>query len=187
MPRKGWSQMDTPSGWVQIIRGPRPRAAQWPRAQPTKQDVPQKKPGMKAGSTKPVADHVPPLRAASRPPEAMAVDAAAEVERLESAIAVLGEANPHARPLKDALQAANPGPKCHRWPRGWRLARNFSNGPSVELHVPRRSSTGPNRGSSTWRKSRRPRSGCWCCRRRRRISHQVRCPRSESCRGRLQS
>ena len=32
MPRKGWSQLDVPSGWVQIIRGPRPRSVQWPRA-----------------------------------------------------------------------------------------------------------------------------------------------------------
>ena len=39
---------------------------------------------------------------ASRPPEA----AITEAQRLEAAIAVLGETNPHARPLKDALQAA---------------------------------------------------------------------------------
>ena len=32
MPRKGWSQLDVPSGWVQIIRGPRPWSVQWPRA-----------------------------------------------------------------------------------------------------------------------------------------------------------
>ena len=65
--------------------------------------MPQKKSDMKVGSTKPVGNHVPPLWAASRPPEALAVDA---VERLESAIAVLGEANLHVRPLKDALEAA---------------------------------------------------------------------------------
>ena len=36
----------------------------------------------------------------------MAVDAIAEVQRLEAAIAALGETNPHAKPLKVALQAA---------------------------------------------------------------------------------
>ena len=36
----------------------------------------------------------------------MAVDALAEVQRLEAAIAALGETNPHAKPLKVALQAA---------------------------------------------------------------------------------
>ena len=32
MPRRGWSAMDVPSGWVQILRGPRPRSVRWPRA-----------------------------------------------------------------------------------------------------------------------------------------------------------
>ena len=36
----------------------------------------------------------------------MAVDAIAEVQRLEAAIAAFGETNPHAKPLKVALQAA---------------------------------------------------------------------------------
>ena len=44
----------------------------------------------------------PPLREASRPPEA----ATTEAQLLEAAIAALGETNPHARLLKDALQAA---------------------------------------------------------------------------------
>ena len=66
-----------------------------------RQDGPQRQSG-----TKPAAGHVPPLRGASRPPEAVAEDAVAEVQRLEAAIAVLGESNPHARPLKDVLQAA---------------------------------------------------------------------------------
>ena len=32
MVRRGWSQIDVPTGWVQILRGPRPPSAQWPRA-----------------------------------------------------------------------------------------------------------------------------------------------------------
>ena len=33
MPRKGWSSLETPAGWYQVIRGPRPKAVQWPRRQ----------------------------------------------------------------------------------------------------------------------------------------------------------
>ena len=40
------------------------------------------------------------LRGASRPPEVVAADFLAEVQRLESTIAVLGESNPYAGPLE---------------------------------------------------------------------------------------
>ena len=42
----------------------------------------------------------------SRAPESVVADAIADVSRLESAISVLGEDNPHARPLLDALRVA---------------------------------------------------------------------------------
>ena len=32
MVRNGWFHVEVPNGWVQLIRGPRPKAAQWPRA-----------------------------------------------------------------------------------------------------------------------------------------------------------
>ena len=32
MPRKGWSAMDVPSGWVQVLRGLRPTSVRWPMA-----------------------------------------------------------------------------------------------------------------------------------------------------------
>ena len=32
MPRKGWTQVEVPSGWTQLIRGPRPKSVQWPKA-----------------------------------------------------------------------------------------------------------------------------------------------------------
>ena len=38
MPRKGWSSIPVSDGWLQVLRGPRPPAAKWPRAskpQPT--------------------------------------------------------------------------------------------------------------------------------------------------------
>ena len=32
MGRRGWSEMPIPDGWVQVIRGPRPKSEVWPRA-----------------------------------------------------------------------------------------------------------------------------------------------------------
>ena len=40
MVRKGWTKVDVPDGWVQIIRGPRPRSVQWPNA--GRQEVPKR-------------------------------------------------------------------------------------------------------------------------------------------------
>ena len=31
--RKGWSSVEVPGGWLQVIRGPRPPASKWPQAQ----------------------------------------------------------------------------------------------------------------------------------------------------------
>ena len=33
MPRKGWTSFPTPSGWFEVIRGPRPKSEEWPRHQ----------------------------------------------------------------------------------------------------------------------------------------------------------
>ena len=33
MPRKGWTQIEVPHGWKQLIRGVRPRSEKWPRAE----------------------------------------------------------------------------------------------------------------------------------------------------------
>ena len=32
MPRRGWSAMEIPSGWFEVIRGPRPPSVRWPQA-----------------------------------------------------------------------------------------------------------------------------------------------------------
>ena len=47
MPRKGWSAVEVPNGWLQVIRGPRLPAAQWPRAKA--QSKPVQKPNPKVG------------------------------------------------------------------------------------------------------------------------------------------
>ena len=33
MVRRGWSVMEVPDGWVQVLRGPRPPAVRWPKAE----------------------------------------------------------------------------------------------------------------------------------------------------------
>ena len=48
----------------------------------------------------------PPIRQASRAPDVVAADAVSEVSRLENAIQVLGETNPHAQFLVEALRVA---------------------------------------------------------------------------------
>ena len=90
---------------AQVLRGPRPPSVKWPHArggsrapsgrwrQPKKKRVPQFIP--------------PPLRQASRVPEVVAADAVSEVLRLESAIQVLGETNPHAQCLVEGLRVAH--------------------------------------------------------------------------------
>ena len=32
MVRRGWTALDAPSGWIQVLRGPRPKSVQWPSA-----------------------------------------------------------------------------------------------------------------------------------------------------------
>ena len=86
------------------FEGPRPPSVKWPHAregsrapsgrwrQPKEKRVPQSIP--------------PPLRQASRAPEVVAADTALEVSRFENAIQVLGETNPHAQCLVEALRVA---------------------------------------------------------------------------------
>ena len=98
MPRR-WHQ--TPNGWWQkSIRGPRPPSVSWPRA-----------PSDPSVWARPVRIYEAgrPRSSFARshyPPEVTTADAMAEVQRLESAIAVLGESNPHAGPLLKSLQVA---------------------------------------------------------------------------------
>ena len=100
MPR-GWHQ--TPSGWWQrSIRCPRPKSEKWPRAgtqQPSQ-------PGRSRGRTSQDSSSPVPHRCNNPAARQSQFDAIANVSRLESAIAVLGEDNPHARPLLDALRVA---------------------------------------------------------------------------------
>ena len=94
------------SGWVQVLRGPRPPSEKWPSAK----DAHRVHQSGRWRQPKPDKVHPlqspPPLRQPSNPPEAAAAIASAEVQRLETAISALGETSPHAKPLVEALRIA---------------------------------------------------------------------------------
>ena len=77
------------------------------------------------------------------PPEVTTADAVAEVQRLESAIAVLGESNLHAGPLLKSLQVAKSRSRVRGWQTGSRRARVSSNGPSAAWFERRKFSREP--------------------------------------------
>ena len=97
MGRRGWTSANA-SGWVQIIRGPRPPSVQWPRVgqqfrQPAQQSQPQVHrhvQKVKTSGTRPLIDPSVKMTAAKE-----------RVEKLESAVAAM------AGPEVDSLRAAH--------------------------------------------------------------------------------
>ena len=106
MSRKGWSTLEVPDGWLQVIRGPRPPAVRWPKAPRGRgQDRPQNlnKKEANKGSSQPQAP-VPEVR--RRPPQ-VSPAAQERVVRLQTAVDALGDDNsPEAKMLRDALKKA---------------------------------------------------------------------------------
>ena len=108
---KGWSKAPVLDGWVQILRGPRPKAVRWRKASLQPRQVPPKRNqsavswGHSGASVRQSErDGVLLQRHRSRPPEEVAAEASSKVHRLEGAIAALGESNPLCALLKDALR-----------------------------------------------------------------------------------
>ena len=101
MPRKGWMQVEVPSGWTQLIRGPRPKSVQWPKAVRISSAVP-------AGVPQP--QHVPRGRwrqqegHVRKTPETSIEAAKKRVRALEAALAVLMECGEHDSPEIKTLQ-----------------------------------------------------------------------------------
>ena len=97
-------------GWVQIIRGPRPKSEKWPKAGQLKVPPKRNQSAVSRGHPQPMRqwerDSALLQRSTSRPPEAAAAEASLEVERLQGAIAALGEGNPLSAPLQAALRSA---------------------------------------------------------------------------------
>ena len=105
MPRRGWQQLDVPSGWVRVLRGPRPPSEKWPGAH-----RPISVGRWRSGQSKPtppkVASSVPQEFKPSRTPEVAVSEAVGEVKKLEAAIAALGVDSVHAKGLHEALRIA---------------------------------------------------------------------------------
>ena len=94
MPRKGWQSVDVPSGWVQIIRGPRPEAATWPRRGETPQPAQRRQ------------SNVPFPRQEPVDPDTALASARLLVTKLERAMEVVGESDPIYPGLVGALKRA---------------------------------------------------------------------------------
>ena len=91
MVRRGWQSMDVPSGWIQVLRGPRPKSVQWPLAKDRHQPGPQE--GVSGRWRQPKsAKGAPP--GGSRPrinPDVAREMAHTKVSRLERALEAMGD------------------------------------------------------------------------------------------------
>ena len=85
MPRRGWSSVATPSGWYEVIRGPRPPSVQWPLAAKGKDKG--------KGKEKPVTVSQVPQK----------VQGQSKVARIEAALQALG---PEQSSAKSAFETA---------------------------------------------------------------------------------
>ena len=106
MVQRGWQQLDVPTGRVQILRGPRPRAEKWPVVTGKGQETPStgggrwRRDSQQGGVPKPSGNR--------RLNSHEALEAArARVFRFEVALGVLGESDSaEAQILRDALKQA---------------------------------------------------------------------------------
>ena len=108
MVRKGWTHVEVPNGWVQLIRGPRPKSVQWPRAHDRKHQQPQRHIGGQRQATEvPKKDsrQVGVGQAPLHPDERIA-RARVRVGQLESALKALDPLDPAATSLQEALKKA---------------------------------------------------------------------------------
>ena len=97
MPRRGWTAMDIPSGWVQVLRGPRPKSEKWPVASSGRQPT--------FNQQAPTRGRQPAPRSNVRAPnpDAALEHARSKVSSLEAALTAMGS---HQGPEVDALRSA---------------------------------------------------------------------------------
>ena len=95
MVRRGWSTVEVPSGWLQVIRGPRPPAARWPSAH---------KGSVQRSPSKPVITQpVLPQDACRRQkPSEVRAAASTRISRLQGAVASLGPDDTEERKVLEA-------------------------------------------------------------------------------------
>ena len=119
MPRRGWQTIEVPSGWYEVIRGPRPPSQKWPLAasrQPAQQSrQPQSGPasGRQGGRWGPrrgvvsVGRQEPQTQRVRATPEVVLSSARERVVKLEAALAALGDTSgPEVALLQSSLQSA---------------------------------------------------------------------------------
>ena len=97
MPRRGWTSIDVPDGWLQVLCGKRPPAQKWSKAE-RKSAVPQP-PAQRGYEFQSTLQ----ARVAG---DTFIAEARARVGKLEVAVNVLGENDPAVSFLKEALCVA---------------------------------------------------------------------------------
>ena len=97
MPRNGWTTMQVPDGWLQVIRGPRPPSVKWPKA---RQQTPQR------GRKVQPEQRPEQVRRAPFDPDTIMANARVRVTKLEAAMQSVGESDPTYPSLLEALKTA---------------------------------------------------------------------------------
>ena len=98
MGREGWTSMDVPSGWVQVIRGPKPPSQRWPQVQGSRQPGA----GNRPNQTKMESQNVGRGRWGNKSPVVQD-----KISSLEAALSALGPEEIAAKePLQEALRRA---------------------------------------------------------------------------------
>ena len=112
MPRRVWSKVDVPSGWVQIVRGPRPKSEQWPR----RVTMPEHQPSVAQKS--PVSRPAQVFARSAKEkvnPDVARCAAFTQVQKLEKALEIMGDAEgPAVEALKLELDKARKVAKVPR-------------------------------------------------------------------------
>ena len=116
MVRRGWSALDVPSGWIQVLRGPRPPSQQWPSTKRRATSVVESPAQRQQRTPPPIpSSHAQQNRQPARAPEVrvhrspdeVAAAGQQRVQRLEAALQTLGdEDTPEVKSLQDALKKA---------------------------------------------------------------------------------
>ena len=126
MVRKGWTVMEVPNGWLQVLRGPRPPAARWPKAEKkSSQDSLQQRAPPSGVRPTPASSggRTGRWRAGQEQrasPDAVRQEARERVVKLQRALEVLGETSgPEVDGLRSALEKA----------------RKLSSEPAVEVQI----------------------------------------------------
>ena len=104
MVTRGWTKVEVPDGWLQVIRGKRPSSTQWPRAR-SQQQV--RQPGKPAPELKKPPTQPPPVSRQSVFPEQLRAAAVARIQRIQASLGALQPENTEeyiARAKKRLLQ-----------------------------------------------------------------------------------